>query len=361
MRAVLIQEGVCAPGEEWAQRIRDSLVEAVLADQVGFDVYAMSEQHFASGQAITSAPEILMPAVAVLTKNIQMRIASVNLLPYNHPIRISEQLATLEIISNGRAQLGGARSNNPYTLDAFGVDAKTTRDHRNEQLQVICQAMSDGVVKHEGTYYSIPKRKISPRQPGGRIPPIHLSASGIDSHRDAGAAGYGAMTGLSIVGWEYAEACLTAYKEAAANPKPIMGVATNCAGLFSAGVCCHKDRQTARNISRPVSLQFVGVILDFFLKLAPRSPDYRYFTRLNEIVDRKDDLDYLVDSTPYIMAGTPDDLIEKAKALYDMGYDEVLWRVDGMGHENNIASIEMIGKHVLPELHSWPDRGSPQV
>lgn len=116
MRVMIIQEAICAPGESWPTRYTDCLVEAAYADKCGFDIYGLSEQHFAHGEATTSAPEIVLAAVAAMTKNIRLRIASVNMLPYNHPLRVAEQIATLDLVSNGRIELGGARSNNPYTL-----------------------------------------------------------------------------------------------------------------------------------------------------------------------------------------------------------------------------------------------------
>src|SRR5690606_26887723 len=124
--------------------------------------YAMSEQHFASGEAITSAPEIVLPYVAARTTKMRLRIASVNLLPYNHPIRIVEQMATLDLLSGGRAELGGARSNNPYTLDAFGVDAKLTREYRDEFLAIIGKGFPQEKLEHQSPYYNIPPRRMSP-------------------------------------------------------------------------------------------------------------------------------------------------------------------------------------------------------
>ena len=63
------------------------------------------------------------------------------------------------------------------------------------------------------------------------------------------------------------------------------------------------------------------------------------------------DVDYLVECAPYITIGTPEFFIERAKILADMGVDEWLLRIDGMGHENNMRAIEMIGKEVIPEVH----------
>lgn len=355
MRVMIIQEAVCAPGESWPTRYQDSLAEAVHADEHGFDMYGLSEQHFAHGEATTSAPEIVLPAVAALTKNIRLRIASVNMLPYNHPVRVAEQIATLDLISNGRVELGGARSNNPYTLDGFGVDAKDTRNFRSEHLNILGQAFTTGYVEYKSEFYNIPKRRISPWPIDRTPPPVHLSASGIDSHRDAGLIGVGAMTGLGVVGWEYVGACAAAYKEAVKQAKPLMGTTTNRVAAFSVGVCCDKNRKAAHDATRANTLRFIEVILDFFLKIADRSPDYRYFRRLNEIVERKDDLEYLIDATPYVAAGTPDDLIKHARKLYEMGFDDLIWRIDGLGHRQNMSTIETIGKHVLPEVHSWPD------
>lgn len=355
MRVIIIQEGICAAGESWHQRLRDLVTEAVAADRAGFDVYALSEQHFAQGEAIVTAPEIILPAVAARTENIRLRIASVNLLPYNHPIRVAEQIAMLDVISGGRAELGGARSNNPYTLDGFGIPADQTRMMRGEHLNIIGQAFQRGSVAYESDLYSIPERRIAPIDPALRSLPVHLSASGVDSHREAGEIGVGSMTGLTIVGYEYAEACLNGYKDGISRAKPLMGTLINRSALLSVGVCCDANRQHARDLTRQNTLRFVEVILDFFLKLADKSPDYRYFHRLSEIVERKTDLDYLIESTPYVTAGTPEDLIASARALYDLGYDDVIWRIDGLGHANNLASIELIGKEVLPEIHSWPE------
>ena len=67
------------------------------------------------------------------------------------------------------------------------------------------------------------------------------------------------------------------------------------------------------------------------------------------------DFDFLIDTGPYFMVGTPDELIERCKRMHAMGIDDVIWRIDGMGHENNRKALKIIGEQVLPELHSWPE------
>lgn len=355
MKVFLFHEAICPKGTPWAQRMREAMDEAVYAEECGFDGYAMSEQHFASGEAITSAPEIALPYVAARTKRMRLRIASVNLLPYNHPLRVVEQMATLDLISGGRAEMGGARSNNPYTLDAFGVDPKLTREYRDEHLEIIGKGFTQEWVEHESEFYSIPKRRISPWPVGRRVIPVHLSATSLESHKEAGEMGVGAMTGLSVLGWDYAKACIDAYREGARNAKPLAGAITKRTALFSVGVNCHANSQVARDVTRENTLRFIEVIMDWMTKLAKRSTGYEYFEQIERIRANMHDLDYLIDNSPYIMAGTPDELIERCRRLHEMGVDDVLWRIDGMGHENNMKALRMIGDHVIPELNRWSE------
>ena len=355
MRVYLFHEAICPAGVSWPQRYRECVDEAVLAEDVGFDGYSASEQHFANGEAIITAPEVLLGYVAARTSRMRLRIASVNFLPFNHPIRVAEQLGTLNILSNGRAELGGARSNNPYTLDGFGVNPALTREYRDEHLKIFGQIMTQGAIEYQSDLYKIPKRRVSPLQAGQRPIPVHLSATSIESHEEAGAMGVGVMSGLSILGWDYVQTCIDAYNKGADRAEPVAGSITRRQALFSVGVNCHADRARARAATEHSTLRFIEVIMDWMTKLAKRSDNYEYFAQIEQIKANMRNLDYLIESAPYIMAGTPDDIIASCRRVRDLGIDDVLWRVDGMGHDANRAALEALGKYVLPELHSWPE------
>jgi hypothetical protein len=87
------------------------------------------------------------------------------------------------------------------------------------------------------------------------------------------------------------------------------------------------------------------------MNLSERSPDYAYLGRIQLLKDRMYDLDYLIDSSPYITIGTPEFFIERAEQIHAMGADQWLLRLDGMGHEENMRAIELIGREVIPEVH----------
>ena len=112
--------------------------------------------------------------------------------------------------------------------------------------------------------------------------------------------------------------------------------------------------EQARAESEEAAFRFVHEIIGWFQALSKSSPEYGYLSRIEEIVDRKDDLDFLIDRAPYLTIGTPEFFVERAKKLAAMGYDEFILRIDGMGHERHMQAIELIGKHVIPQIERAP-------
>ena len=137
MRFGLLQEGLLDAGTDGHRRYHEMVEEAVIAEEAGFDFYANSEQHFIVTPDLVSvsSPEVFLTYVAARTSRIRLRTASTVLLEFNHPVRVAERLATLDVLSGGRAELGTARSNNVNTLEAFGVDPTTTRAQWTESIQ----------------------------------------------------------------------------------------------------------------------------------------------------------------------------------------------------------------------------------
>lgn len=352
MRVSLLQEGHRPdPSIPIAKRYREMLDEAILADQVGFDVYGQGEQHFARNLATVPSPEIAHAYLAGRTTRIRFRAMAHNLLPYNNPYRLAEQLAALDILSNGRAEFGAARSNNLYTMEGFGVAATDTKKFRDEALSLIAKAISQDTFEHHGDVYDMPERALQPKCVQDPHPPMWLSATSADSHHDAGRLGLGVMCGNTSAGWEYAQECVDVYRKASKEAEPIGAYVHDEFAMLSTCVNIGHDAQLAKEQVRPVATKWMETIMRVYTDLAKHSPDYAYLDNISKLKDRMYDLDYLVDCAPYITIGTPEFFIERANVLASMGVDEWLLRLDGMGHELNMAAIEMIGKEVIPAVH----------
>lgn len=374
MRFGIVQEAYFPPGMSLQERYRDMVVEAVAAEDAGFDFYCTSEQHFgfsekflveradkhhAQKSGTVSAPETFLPYVAARTSRIRLRPTSVVLLPFNNPARVAEWISTLDVLTDGRAELGTARSNNFSTIQAFGVDPANTKAIWQESLEVVVKAFTEDPFTHEGTWWSFPHpRTLTPKPVQQPHPPIFVSASSISTHRGAGEIGIGAMTGGSIVGWQYVEEAAAAYCEGIKSPTPLPNSNVNHSlGFFATRVNCAETPEEARAAIEQTALTFIDINIGpggRYEQLAPTSPDYAYLGNIREMQEHMTDLDYIMEKTPYILFGTPDFLIDKFRRLESLGYTEMLLGIEGMSHQANLRAIEMLGKHVLPAFSREP-------
>jgi alkanesulfonate monooxygenase SsuD/methylene tetrahydromethanopterin reductase-like flavin-dependent oxidoreductase (luciferase family) len=353
MRFALIQEGDFPKGIDVPRRYQEMVKEAVFAEKMGFDTYCLSEQHFLKETCTVSAPEVYLADIAARTTRLRLRTTSAVLLAFNHPIRVAERLTTLDVLSNGRAELGTARSNNLHTLEGFGINPAESRAQWNESLDIILKALTRDPFEHKGRFWSVPPRSLTPQAVQRPHPPIFVSATSSETHRNAGERGIGVMTGNSILGWEYAEQCINSYKEGSANVKPAEGsYVNNHIGFFVAVAHCSDQMERAYREATRVAGPFVDLVIWLYSRLGETSPDYAYLGQIKKIEERRDDLEYVVESAPYFMVGTPDYLLERLRRLQRMGVNEVLLRIDGMGHEINMQSIEAFGTRVIPRLQS---------
>jgi alkanesulfonate monooxygenase SsuD/methylene tetrahydromethanopterin reductase-like flavin-dependent oxidoreductase (luciferase family) len=119
--------------------------------------------------------------------------------------------------------------------------------------------------------------------------------------------------------------------------------------LYVPTASCAADRAEARRVAHEVAMGYFKFILDLYIPLS-KKPGYTYLDTLEKLIEHQDDLDWLCEYTPSVMIGTPQDFIDRIKRLEAMGVDEVLLRIDGVGHENIKRSLELIGHEVIPAV-----------
>src|ERR1700688_4892205 len=129
----------CYGSQSPVQRYRDTIEQSVHAEALGFESVWPVEQHFNADLSITPAPLLLLAALAERTRTLRLGVAIV-LLPLSHPIRVAEEIATLDVLSNGRVEFGIGRGAVPNHFRAFGVPIAENRDRFVEGLEVIRQA-----------------------------------------------------------------------------------------------------------------------------------------------------------------------------------------------------------------------------
>src|SRR5437879_877284 len=142
----------CYGSQSAVLRYRDTIEQSVHAETLGFESVWPVEQHFNSDLSITPAPLLLLAALAERTTRMRLGIAIV-LVPLSHPLRIAEEIATLDVLSNGRVEFGVGRGAIPSHFRGFGVKQSDSRERLFEELEIIRRAWTQERCSYSGRFY----------------------------------------------------------------------------------------------------------------------------------------------------------------------------------------------------------------
>jgi len=138
-----------------------ALAIAEVMDRNGYDTFWMAEHHF-QREGYEVLPNILMVAVhlAHLTQNIKIG-CGFNIAPMWHPLRLAEDYATADILTNGRVVFGVGRGYHTREVEVFGapmLDQDANRELFEEQVDIVFKAFNERAFSHQGKHYTIPPR-----------------------------------------------------------------------------------------------------------------------------------------------------------------------------------------------------------
>jgi len=230
-----------------AERLRDLLEEIELADQLGLDFYGLGEHH--RPDFVATAPVTILAAAAARTKSIRLSTA-VTVLSSEDPIRTWQQFATLDLISNGRAEIMAGRGSFIESFPLFGYDLNDYDTLFEEKLELLLQIREGGKITWPGSAHTkpIPGIAIYP-EPVQKPLPIWIAVGGTPNSV-ARAAYYGLPLMIAIIGGQpkQFEPLVKFYRETA--EKVGRDPATLPVGISSHGFIA-ADSQDARDTAYP--------------------------------------------------------------------------------------------------------------
>src|SRR5262245_13047909 len=138
----LFHEFARRPGQTDKEAFAQSFAQVDAAERWGLDVLWLAELHFLPERSVLSAPLVIASAIAARTRRIKLGIG-VQVLPLCHPLRLAEEVATLDHISGGRLIFGVGRSGFARTYEAYGVPYAESRERFGEVLEVLKRAWSN--------------------------------------------------------------------------------------------------------------------------------------------------------------------------------------------------------------------------
>jgi alkanesulfonate monooxygenase SsuD/methylene tetrahydromethanopterin reductase-like flavin-dependent oxidoreductase (luciferase family) len=175
--------------------LKDALDQVELADQLGFDYVFEVEHHFLEEYSHSSAPEIFLAAASQRTKNIRLGHGIVLMPPrYNHPARVAERIATLDLVSDGRVEFGTGESASEMEMGGFGVRREEKKQMWEEATREVVKMLTQTPYPgYEGEFFGMPERNVIPKPLQKPHPPLWVASARRETTMVAARLGMGSL------------------------------------------------------------------------------------------------------------------------------------------------------------------------
>jgi alkanesulfonate monooxygenase SsuD/methylene tetrahydromethanopterin reductase-like flavin-dependent oxidoreductase (luciferase family) len=253
-------------GPESEHRLLSNALEQIeLADRSGLDYVWEVEHHFLEEYSHSSAPEVFLAAASQRTRRIRLGHGIVQAPPaVNHPARIAERIATLDLVSDGRVDFGTGEASSAAELGGFGVARQAKRAMWEETLDAVTRMFAEQpFAGYEGDFFTMPPRYILPRPLQKPHPPLWVACSRRETIHLAARSGIGALS-FSFVEPEDAAHWVAEYYDLIASEECVpRGFAVNPNVAVVLPMMLHPDEATA--IDRGIDgAHFFGYSLGHF-------------------------------------------------------------------------------------------------
>ena len=362
-------------GDDGEQRlIRDALEQIELADRVGFDSVWEVEHHFLEEYSHSSSSGVFLGAASQRTKRIRLGFGILPLpLGYQHPARVAESAAMLDLVSGGRVELGTGETSSGAELEGFGVDRETKRAQWEEMLPIVARMMvEEPFAGADGRFLKMAPRNVVPKPVQKPHPPLWVACSRRETIRLAAEKGIGALS-FSFVEPEEAKAWVDEYHAIVDSERCVpSGFAVNPQVACVLPMMCAPDE--AQAIERGIDgAHFFGYSLAHYYVFGDHRPGRTNI--YEEFLARRDDVGFArsiitADAAPLGMRvlqqglgslrgaiGSPAQVRDLCRRYEAAGVDQLIFVMQAgrNRHEHICESIELFASEVLPEFAQRAD------
>jgi len=359
------------PGKESAAFWAD-VEKCVVADEVGFDYVWAAEHHFLEEYSHCSSSDLFLMAVAMRTERIRLATGIINLCPpINHPVRVAERMAMLDIFSNGRLDVGTGRGSGSLEVNGFGVTNDVSKEMWAEAIAALPSMWTSENFSWDGKWFSVPERNVLPKPVQTPHPPLWVTAGNMSTATVAGEKGLG-LAMFGFVPPPQIREPIDAYRAAIADAVPV-GEFVNEQTMVGTIALCFEDGDRAVALWREKVAQAKPLLPVFFDTVFPPPeplngpvPQSTYRRWVDEAATANSESvgsDRLALRAPDpvsvahtelinqgMCVGGPEDVIKVIKAYEEVGVDQVALSF-GHGldipHDLLLESIRTIGESVI--------------
>ena len=327
---------------------RESFEQVDAAEELGFHSIWLAERHFQPQRSVLSSPIVVASAIADRTERVRIGIA-VQVLPLNHPIRIAEEAATVDQISQGRFNFGIGRSGLTISYSGYNIPYSESRGRFWESLEVILKAWITEEFSYEGEYYQFHNVKLMPKPYQQPHPPIRMAAASPESFARAGSMGIPIFVNVGFGTFEDLKARIAnycqAWNQAGNDGEPDVGIRVP---VYTAAT-----GEQAREEAKASMLGFyqrqANLMISRLGDEGVTDPE-----GVRHRAEALGQLSYEEILESRVVFGTPDEVIEQFGRLRDeLGLSMVVADVNAGGRvppDQVLESIKLLGQEVAPNL-----------
>lgn len=340
-------------------KYHEALAQIERADEVGFRTVWAVEHHFLTEFSHSSAPEVWLAAAAQRTDSIRIGHGVV-VLPYNHPVRVAERIATMDIISDGRVEFGTGRSVTHEELGGFKLDPAESKPRWREGIEVIPQLFDDGPHAFDGDHWAMGEREVWPKPVQEPHPPMYRACTQPASWEEAGRDGLGVLGFTLATEPDAIGRRVDAYRAELEQADPVGAEPTDHVALFTLGLCAPTDA-AAKDRAEDAVVYYMDKSFEYYTEWGesmlegdtrdvPES--YEWYAEASQKLDAVDTKYDTLRDNDMIVSGSPETVIETLQAYEAQGVDEIMFlkQAGRTDHDHIMESIELIGTEVLPAL-----------
>lgn len=320
------------------------------AEALGFDSIWGVEHHFTD---YTMCPDVMQFLTYFAAKSTKLKLGSmVVVLPWHDPMRVAEQVAMLDNMSNGRVILGIGRGLGRVEFDGFGKDMNTSRETFVESAEMILNGLETGVCEYDGKHVKQLRREIRPRPFKSFKGRTYAAAVSPESSQIMAKLGIGVMV-IPQKPWESVLEELSAYR---ATYQQVNGVDAP-APLLASWTYVDKDAGRAEEMARRYIGGYWQTVLKHYELVGDhlkKMKGYEYYVQMQEAANDMGTRDALVEMFLGIQCwGTPEQTFEKIKdftgRIGACAFNGV-FSYAGMPFADAEASLKLYAKEVLPQV-----------
>src|SRR5215831_14585589 len=318
-----------------------------LADRVGIDYVWEVEHHFLEEYSHSSAPEVFLAACSQRTKRIRLGHGITLMAPrYNHPARVAERIAALDLVSNGRVEWGTGESATAVEMGGFLIDPADKesmwREGAEQAANMLAMRPYPGF---DGQWFAMPCRNIVPKPVQKPHPPMWVACSRRETIHRAARAGIGALAFAFVKPSRRRNGSRIYYAIIKSEECVPIGHTVNPNIAVVTGMSCHRDEDEA--IRRGLNgFRFFGYSLGHYALFGEHRPGV---TNLWDFLQVKDKMP---DNAGRGGIGTPAQLREHLRGYEKAGIEQVIFvqQAGATRHEHICESIETFAAEVMPEF-----------